>query len=723
MNPQLIQRNALKTAFGVTLAYVIALSLNWQNPVWAAFGVFFPRLPFFGMTFHKSILRLIGTFSGAILAVAIIGAFCQNPWVALAAISGSTGFWFYFARRSSNSYAMMVTGFTGYIIWSSTIFAPENTFSVATARISENCLGILIGMLTSALIWPDIELPAIRSKLEELRKSLIELSTALAQAADGDRDVISKIGPAETKVNGLTSGIESLFISSNRNSFQRYRNQPYAILFLKTRRLSAVFSAVRSLLQTIDGQHNQQFPLTAKWLSKAADALKAMNWADCSPPEDSKLVSNLQADMTRIENEVLSRVELEETSSDQASLMIALTDQLRLLTAELVDVAQILNSSNETNRADETKARVEITTVPVRPAQEDIRDSIVTAIAMAAAGAFWFLFNPPSGSSAFQFAGTVQMVLLSAPIFPYKQFFKALFGAIILTFPVVFFVLPVIDGIFQLSIVIFLAIYAISIVQELPGGALTGVLGFATFVGLLMIQEEQADYATLLPGFIAAVIAQLLGAHISLVVTRLFIPITPGQQLCNSLETSLEAASRLNRERSSKSTRFESETAVARRRSRLAGTITQLESWNHRLKGLMDAAAIDAFERVAKELRSLAGTLSALEVCRRTHLTSAESRLAELDGELHRRLHDEINQLRAIAKRPDSRSFSVDGMESEFDRKAEELLKEGRKNKDRGVVRSLSLVGHYRTTVATLKSLSSALRACDLSALKRHRFQ
>jgi len=66
-----VQKNALKTALGVTLAYAIAMWLNWDNPVWAGLGVWITRLPYAGMTIHKISMRIIGTFVGAtILAIA-----------------------------------------------------------------------------------------------------------------------------------------------------------------------------------------------------------------------------------------------------------------------------------------------------------------------------------------------------------------------------------------------------------------------------------------------------------------------------------------------------------------------------------------------------------------------------------------------------------------------------------------------------------------------------
>lgn len=67
-------KETIKTALVVVLAYGIALSLDWEKPMWAAFAVAFISLATVGRSLHKGALRMLGTLAGAVVSLTLVAA-------------------------------------------------------------------------------------------------------------------------------------------------------------------------------------------------------------------------------------------------------------------------------------------------------------------------------------------------------------------------------------------------------------------------------------------------------------------------------------------------------------------------------------------------------------------------------------------------------------------------------------------------------------------------
>ena len=74
-------KEAIKTALAITVAYGIALQMDWDKPKWAGFAVAFVSLATVGQSLNKAALRMLGTLMGTFVALTLIGLFCQERWL------------------------------------------------------------------------------------------------------------------------------------------------------------------------------------------------------------------------------------------------------------------------------------------------------------------------------------------------------------------------------------------------------------------------------------------------------------------------------------------------------------------------------------------------------------------------------------------------------------------------------------------------------------------
>ena len=73
-----VARESVKTALAVTLAFGIALSMDWDKPMWAAMTAAFVSLGSYGASMDKAAMRLLGTLVGALAAAVFIALFIQE---------------------------------------------------------------------------------------------------------------------------------------------------------------------------------------------------------------------------------------------------------------------------------------------------------------------------------------------------------------------------------------------------------------------------------------------------------------------------------------------------------------------------------------------------------------------------------------------------------------------------------------------------------------------
>ena len=147
-------KESIKTALAMTIAYGIALSLDWDKPMWAGFAVAMVSLSTSGQSLNKAALRMVGTLLAVVVSLSLIALFVQDRWLFIVFIIAWVGLCTYRMSGPRHQYLWHVAGFATVIICLDAGADPVNAFDTAVLRTQETGLGILVYGLISVLLWP-----------------------------------------------------------------------------------------------------------------------------------------------------------------------------------------------------------------------------------------------------------------------------------------------------------------------------------------------------------------------------------------------------------------------------------------------------------------------------------------------------------------------------------------------------------------------------------------
>ncbi len=147
-------KESIKTALAMTIAYGIALSMDWDKPYWAGFAVAFVSLATIGQSLNKAALRMFGTLVGMVVALTFIALFAQDRWPFIVVLSIWVGVCTYMMGGAKHQYFWHVGGFVCTIICMDAGADSVNAFNIAILRAEETGLGILVYSLISIFLWP-----------------------------------------------------------------------------------------------------------------------------------------------------------------------------------------------------------------------------------------------------------------------------------------------------------------------------------------------------------------------------------------------------------------------------------------------------------------------------------------------------------------------------------------------------------------------------------------
>jgi len=159
---------SVKTVAAAFLALWIGLWVGLPNPFWAMTTAFIVSNPLAGATRSKAIFRVIGTFIGAVFAVAVVPVLVDTPMLLSAALALWVGACLTVSLldRSARSYTLMLAGYTAAIIAFPSVNHPEAVFDTGVARVTEITLGIVAATLTHSLFFPQSVAVPLGARLE-----------------------------------------------------------------------------------------------------------------------------------------------------------------------------------------------------------------------------------------------------------------------------------------------------------------------------------------------------------------------------------------------------------------------------------------------------------------------------------------------------------------------------------------------------------------------------
>ncbi|MBW7967920.1 FUSC family protein [Bradyrhizobium sp. BR 10289] len=159
---------ALKTFAASILALVIALAMDLPRPYWAMATVYITSQPLAGATSSKAFFRVIGTFVGASMTVALVPNLIDAPELLCLAIALWVGLCLYLSLLDGTprSYVFMLAGYTVALIGFPAVSEPGAIFDTAVSRVEEISLGIICASLVSTIVFPRSVAPAVASRVD-----------------------------------------------------------------------------------------------------------------------------------------------------------------------------------------------------------------------------------------------------------------------------------------------------------------------------------------------------------------------------------------------------------------------------------------------------------------------------------------------------------------------------------------------------------------------------
>ena len=179
-------RFALKTALAITLSYIGAMALNWDQPyrgpitimVIAAAG---PLMESLG----KGVMRVLGTIAGALIGLLFIALYPQDTMIYFLALSltGAVIIYLYHAWQGDKTFWMIMLMVMILIYNNGEV---DDRLIYALDRSWQTAFGIFVYAMVNIFLWPESYTGSRIEKAEELAQSWQEIFEALKKGTKED---------------------------------------------------------------------------------------------------------------------------------------------------------------------------------------------------------------------------------------------------------------------------------------------------------------------------------------------------------------------------------------------------------------------------------------------------------------------------------------------------------------------------------------------------------
>ncbi|MCJ2182966.1 FUSC family protein [Novosphingobium sp. 1949] len=514
---------SLKCYAGAMLALYIAFSIGLERPYWAFLTAYIVSGPLAGAVVSKALFRLIGTFVGAVAAVALVPPLVHSPPLLVLAMATWLGLCVFVSLldRTPRAYMFVLAGYTaGLIVWP-TVDAPTHIFLIASLRAQEIAIGILCSALVHAVVLPN-----------SLSAFLLARADAIVHDAEAwSRDTldVEPCHEVEIERRRLAQDITELHQLSVHLPFETSRPAPRV-------------RVVRALQDNL----SELLPLGAA----IADRIAALRAQGSLADEDAALLADMRGWMER-----LATASLEEAGASGAALQARCaglepevgphSDWLTLLRMSLLArLAQAvdahINARVLVRQLGTLDRRPVSPRVPAllegdgeRPLHRDyagaLRGAAGAFITIVLGSVVWIETGWSDGGTFLMLAG-VFLSLFSAmdnSLPPVLGFFKGTFIAAVAGALYGFAILPMMSGFPELAISLapcLLLLGAMLAVPRFSGFAMPAMLGLGS--PFIVSESFGADLAPGVPasfaGFVNGQVAQLAAVLFSMVLVRLF---------------------------------------------------------------------------------------------------------------------------------------------------------------------------------------------------------
>jgi uncharacterized membrane protein YccC len=477
-------KEAIKTGLAMTIAYGIALSMDWEKPYWTGFAVAFISLTTTGQSLNKGALRMLGTLVTTVVALTFIALFAQDRWLFMLFLSAYVGFCTYMMGGAKHQYFWHVCGFVCAIICMSAGPNSIRAFETALLRAQETGLGILVYSLVSILIWPissraDFEAAAgkLLSTQKQLFRSYLDLMCGRKRAGEGQALRTREVQEM-TRFGQLLNAAQTdtYEVWEVRRQWSRYQIHT-AELSETMARWRVSFAEVKALdllrllpnLTHFGAELEERLAQIGRMLVGQA-------------PERQPAAIDLALNMAEVW--ALSHFHKAALAVTRSRLQY-LERLTRSLFDSLSDIKGFDQAVSEAVTAH--RRRDEFVIDPDRMAGAT---RVVVTIWLAYLGLI-YISDFPGGAGFVSMAVPFAMAMATMPQVPIKLLFMPSAVSVLFAGLVHIFVMPQLSGFIGLGLLIFAVTFAICYLFATPRQALGRALGLAMFVRIASISNEQ----------------------------------------------------------------------------------------------------------------------------------------------------------------------------------------------------------------------------------------
>src|SRR5260370_28649835 len=178
---------AAKTTASGLIVLLVAFTFNLDQPYWALLTVFIVSQPLqSGQVLAKRLCRIIGAVIGAGVALLFVALFAQERVLFLGALAlwiGLCAFGSQYARNFA-AYSFVLSGYTVAIVGIPGALDAGNAFYIATGRVTEISLGIIVAATVSHVVLPSSLVPSLRQAVADTHAGLADYAIALFNSGD-----------------------------------------------------------------------------------------------------------------------------------------------------------------------------------------------------------------------------------------------------------------------------------------------------------------------------------------------------------------------------------------------------------------------------------------------------------------------------------------------------------------------------------------------------------
>ena len=478
-------KESIKTALAMTIAYGIALSMDWDRPYWAGFAVAFISLSTVGQSLNKGALRMLGTLLAFVVSLTIIALFAQERWWFMVALSAWVGFCTYRMGVSRRWYFWFLAGFASVVISFDGGTNPVNAFETAVLRAEETALGILVYSLISVLLWPtgtraelDSATRALSAAQRKLYSNYLRAMTGQGEADDAHAVRMQEV-QARNRFNQALAGArtDSYEVWELRRQWQRFQDQSIDLMETLERWHESLKEVegldLNRLLPNLDaltGDLDARFARIERML--AGDA-----------PEGTPRAIDLPFDKDAVR--ALSPFH-------KAAFVVTRTrlQHIEALTRGLFDTVRDLKGFGGASAPEPVKAHLPGS--KLLPDPDHLAAAVRAMAGLWLAYLLWIYITVPGGSGLVTAMGPFGMMLASHPQMRVSMLIRPVFVGIAFAGTLYIFIMPQLSSFAGLGPMIFAATFAICYLFAAPRQGVSRSIGLAMFVILIGVSNQQS---------------------------------------------------------------------------------------------------------------------------------------------------------------------------------------------------------------------------------------